>query len=290
MRRSPNAEGSSGVPRPAGPSTANVNAAVQNATKPTQSYSAAISTGAQKPSRKPIVVGTMRSPPVPSTSAQSGVARSRMNIAAAKPFFGKAAYCVDNVSKDTTSDDIQQYVKSLGVRVLICNDAKPRRTYREKQNNITPDHKAFFLCINKADAQLLLDPSKWPADVSLSPWFFKKKDAEETTSSNQPAAAAQTDSHRAVVSAASNHISVAAEVHAPPSDISSVDRSVASQPAVAVTEQQMDLSAISSNANANVDQSDEFDEASDTLNGDTGNDAHNSTSVQIVDLSSIVTA
>ena len=82
-------------------------------------------------------------------------------------------YCVDNVSNDVSVADLETFVKSkLGVRVIKCNETKPRRSFRQKRDNIKPDHKAFFLCINKADSQLLLDPAKWPADVVVSAWFF----------------------------------------------------------------------------------------------------------------------
>ena len=55
----------------------------------------------------------------------------------------------------------------------------------------------------------------------------------------------------------------------------------------------MNLSPINNNSAHNRiqdinNQSDEFDEASDTLNGVNDNAAHNSTSVHIVELSSVV--
>ena len=101
-------------------------------------------------------------------------------------------FCVDNVHRDVTADDLALFVKSkLGVRVILCNETKPRRSFRQKRDNLMPDHKAFFLCINMADKNLLLNADKWPADVAVSAWFFKKKTdyAPATTPSTAAAAA-----------------------------------------------------------------------------------------------------
>ena len=225
-------------------------------------------------------------------------------MTAAKPLYGKAIFCVDNLHKDITAVDLEQYVMSIGVRVLSCGETKPRRSYRQKVNNVVPDdRKAFHLCINKADTKILLNPSKWPADVSVSAWFFRKKndnsgDNQQTTTTSPstvaasavaatPAAAAATTrpappaavQTETVVSAAAaaviNSATTVIDMHQPASSVSPA--------AETLTVASMNLSPINSLHNTN--NSDEFDEASDTILQD---DAHNSTSILVVDLSSIV--
>lgn len=136
--------------------------------------------------RKPLMVGTRRSPAASRNGAPS------TNFSAAKPLLGKAVFCVDNVSVEMTENDMMSYVKRLSVRVLSCHETKPRRTFREVKNNIMPtDRKSFRLCINKADTSMLINAEKWPADIAISPWYFKPKtsDAPATVA---PAAVAST--------------------------------------------------------------------------------------------------
>lgn len=169
----------------------------------------------KKQSRKPLVVGTLRSP----------AARQVGNLAAAKPLYGKAVFYVDNVNKDVTADDLEHFVKTtLGVRVINCNMTKTRRSVRQRRDNITPDHVAFCLCINKADTDLLMRPDKWPADISVSAWYFKpKKDAENATNDRRQPAGCQTTEQQQQQGQSSVDV---ADVHAPPplaNDTDSVD-------------------------------------------------------------------
>lgn len=275
------------------PSTATASAAVGPDAVTGLTFSTAVTnTPSKKPTRKPLVVGTMRSPPsLPGGAHQlsGSTVQSTRKLVAAKPLYGKAVFCVDNVSNDVTAADLSQFVKSLGVRVLDCNDTKPRRSFRQKQNNIIPDdHRAFFLCINKADTDLLLNASKWPADVSISAWFFKKKDAQQSSTTAMNQTVVQSNTTTTATTVAADVITVAADVtvSAATAVSESESYSVDSRPVVV-----MNLSPINNNDNNtdlelhNTGQSDEFDEASDILNVD--NAAHNSTTVHVVDLSSI---
>ena len=125
--------------------------------------------GAEKSTRKPLMVGNQRSPTTSSLGNRPG------HLSAAKPLFGKAVFCIDNVNVDVTEAELVVFVRSLSVRVLTCHAVNPRRSYRQKQNDIYPtDRKTFRLCINKADSKLLLNPEKWPADIAISAWYFKK--------------------------------------------------------------------------------------------------------------------
>ena len=273
---------------------------------------------AKKPPRK-MMVGTLRSPPT--TGYERGGAKAAKRIAAAKPLFGMALFCVDNVDKDVTAAELEQFVRDMGVRVLKCKETQPRRTYRQKQDNVVPtDHKAFFLKINNGDTKLLLDPSKWPADISVSPWYFKEKTDHQTTtttptnqSTNQSTTAQRTAQRStttttpttttnqlttaqptaqqidasAVATPVSNVLTVAADVVREDDATTSPPVAAAGAETESATadEEPMNLSPINNSQLQlhDTNQSDEFDEASETLSND--NSAHNSTSVQIIDLS-----
>jgi len=121
-----------------------------------------------KSKRKSVIVGTLRSP-----IARSG---DIINMSAGRPLLGKAVYCVDNVNPRMTASDLERFVKQLSVRVISVFDSLPRRTRKEIKDDVYPvNRKTFRLCINKADARLLTDPEKWPADVAVSEWSFKPR-------------------------------------------------------------------------------------------------------------------
>jgi len=133
--------------------------------------------------RKPIMVGTRRSPIV------SGSAAS--NMSAAKPLLGKAFFCVDNVGVDMTELDMERFVKRMRVRVLSCHKTNPRRTFYERRQKIKPeDRRAFRLCINRADTDLLMNPDNWPADIAISAWYFKPKKSDDSAAAEEVTAAA----------------------------------------------------------------------------------------------------
>jgi len=178
------------------PSTARLvadrgNAAVSESTEPKKSFasiaSAATLTTHEKStnSRKPLMIGSQRSP----------VNRNNVSYSftAAKPLLGKAVFCIDNVNLSTTETELERFVKTLSVRVLKCNEVKPRRTFRQIKENIFPtDHKTFRLCINKADTKLLLNAEKWPADIAISAWYFKSKQTVEAAAAEASVAVANT--------------------------------------------------------------------------------------------------
>jgi len=118
-----------------------------------------------KTRRKPLIVGTQRS----TVSATTG-------MTAAKPWYGKAVFCVENVDTRFTEDDLVNFVEGLSVRVFTCYKVDARRTVKQRKEGIVPkDTKTFRLCINRADCGSLLDASKWPADIAISVWHFKPK-------------------------------------------------------------------------------------------------------------------
>ena len=102
------------------------------------------------------------------------------SIAAARTY--KAVYCVDNVSNQYGEKALASFVTRLGVRVLTCHEVQPRRTRWQRANDVAPDHRAFRICINRADTDRFLNDEKWPADITISRWFSKKLHADN----NQP--------------------------------------------------------------------------------------------------------
>jgi hypothetical protein len=127
----------------------------------------------QKISRKPLVIGRRAQSP--------GMAV----IASAKPRLAKEVFCIDNVDVSLSDNDIIAFVKDMHVRVHSCFETQPRRSAKQRQRGEVPDdRKAFRLCILQEDRDNLLDPDNWPANITVSSWFFKG----QSTVSNPPGA------------------------------------------------------------------------------------------------------
>ena len=119
----------------------------------------------QKPARKrlPMLVGTKP-------------ALSMEKVAAAKPFIGKAVYCIDNVSTLVNEDDMKTFVTRNGVTVLSCHSVKPRRSRWQRESGIFPaGRNTFRLCIPREQSGLLLKPDVWPSHITVTPWIFNKQ-------------------------------------------------------------------------------------------------------------------
>ena len=89
----------------------------------------------------------------------------------------KAVYCLDNINKDCTVDDIKSYVSKLSVEVFTCYEVKSRRRRGEEQPS--SERIAFRLCIAADDRERLLDPASWPHSVIISDWYFKSQDGNK---------------------------------------------------------------------------------------------------------------
>jgi len=120
--------------------------------------------------RKPLMVG--KRPMLITSSATN-------RLVAAKPL--KLVLCVDNVALDQTERDLQEFVTSIGVRVLSCFKVKPRLSVWERINKITPNHSTFRLCINRADRNQLLNSDLWPEDIVITHYFFKSSIQDANT-------------------------------------------------------------------------------------------------------------
>ena len=97
-------------------------------------------------------------------------------ISAAKPYTGKATFCVDNVSVNSTVESMRSYVTSMNIDVIGCYEVNPRRSYWQRLHDIYPtDRKTYRVCIPKEDVRHFLDPQIWPAHITVSQWRFKKE-------------------------------------------------------------------------------------------------------------------
>jgi len=85
---------------------------------------------------------------------------------------------VDNVDLACNEDDIRAHVSSLGVEVLSCFKAIPRRRPHESVDDVS-DRRAFRLGVNAADRDRLLNPDVWPDSIRISEWFFHNKEDRE---------------------------------------------------------------------------------------------------------------
>jgi len=166
----------------------NGTAATDDPATRSKSFAAAVGSNRAKTTgrvpRQPLMVGTLRSP-----VAEYG------NLRAAKPLFGKASYIIDNVNPDMPTDEMEEFIKKkLRVRLLKINTTNPRRTGYEIRNNIKPtDRKAFYVCINKADVDLLTRGGAWRDDVYIDEWKFKIKTTGSTAEGKSPAVADTVD-------------------------------------------------------------------------------------------------
>jgi hypothetical protein len=104
------------------------------------------------------------------------------SVSAARPYFSKATFCVDNVSTDVTELVLSKFVAAMDIDVLGCYQVNPRRTYFQRVHDIYPNTSTFRVCIPLEDSKRFLDPKEWPAHVSVSWWTFKKKESNPANS------------------------------------------------------------------------------------------------------------
>ena len=68
----------------------------------------------------------------------------------------KAVFCIDNISTDCSSEDIESFVATLQLNIVSCYEVKPRRGPNENESDVK-DCKAFRLCIFDEDRQRQLN-------------------------------------------------------------------------------------------------------------------------------------
>jgi hypothetical protein len=75
---------------------------------------------------------------------------------------------------------MKRFVGRLGVDVVSCHDAKPRRRRQrpvsyQDESDMEADRKAFRLCINAEHEDRLLVPHSWPDSIVISDWYFTQR-------------------------------------------------------------------------------------------------------------------
>ncbi len=131
--------------------------------------------------RRPLLVGNNRT-----------VNPNNPAMVAAKPYYGKAVFCINNVDNQMSVESMCEFLAELSVRVCTCHEITLKLTAKQKRLNLGPDHKMFRVCINKADCRRLLIANKWPADIAISAWRFnpnRKKDANSDAAQDAPTSA-----------------------------------------------------------------------------------------------------
>ena len=107
------------------------------------------------------------------------------NITAAKPYVGKAVFCIDNVMTSATEENIRLHVRSIGVDVLSCHQVQPRRSRWQRANGVVPvDRSTFRLCIPREQSSKLLIADAWPSNITISAWRFARKQDTMTMDDN----------------------------------------------------------------------------------------------------------
>jgi len=123
-----------------------------NVTQKNPSSAATVQSG-RKSSGQPILVGM-----------QTATGSNVRSITAARIF--KSVYYVGNVNRSVDETAMARFVARLGVRVVTCYEVtKPRMTRWQRAHNVIPDHRAFRICINRADNDKFMNEAKWPATL-----------------------------------------------------------------------------------------------------------------------------
>jgi hypothetical protein len=94
-------------------------------------------------------------------------------IIAAEPRYRKAVFCIDNVLNTSTEEELETYIKDLGIHVLSVFKVQSRLSRREVREHVKPDRCAFRVCIVKDDSEKILDASNWPSSITVSEWYFR---------------------------------------------------------------------------------------------------------------------
>lgn len=86
----------------------------------------------------------------------------------------KAVYCLGNIDSSYSVTDIENYIRSMGIRILTCFELK--RSERQPEDN-----KSFRLCIAASDKDKLIDSSIWSLGVTLREWIHKPRPSDSSS-------------------------------------------------------------------------------------------------------------
>jgi hypothetical protein len=122
-----------------------------------------------RPKKAPLIIGKRQQ------------SENTPGLLAAKPL-RKSIFCIDNINVAYSEVEVVKFVENMSVAVLSCHEVKPRVSAYQRRTGVeVTDRRAFRLCIYAKDRGLLLDAAKWPANVSISDWFFKTSTDRTTT-------------------------------------------------------------------------------------------------------------
>ena len=103
---------------------------------------------------------------------------TQMTIKAATAAARKKILYIDNLDPEETAESLTVFVRNLGVEVISCFVAQPRKRFRDARVHSTSgqlDRKAFRLGIFERDVDKLCDSMLWPCGISISEWQFKRR-------------------------------------------------------------------------------------------------------------------
>jgi len=171
--------------------------------------------GQKKNSRQPLLFGR---------KAVSTASNSTPTVAAAHAI--KAVFLVDNLDNSCDTVSLTNFVTHMRVRVLSCFEVKPRTTRWQRAHGIIPDHRAFRVCVNRADTERFLDESKWPSDVTVSKWYSMKAagndhppaDTDETEAFYRQSTSVEPSTSKATASTSGSVAAAAARSDEEPSE------------------------------------------------------------------------
>jgi hypothetical protein len=132
--------------------------------------------------QKPAARENPRSRRGPLMIGKSAGSTTNSSITAAHGWYRKSVFYVDNVNDDVSADDLAGFVRSLSVRLVSCIQVNPRR---RRNDSDSFSSRAFRLCINRDDRELLLNADKWPAYVAISDWIFKPPNTAQESNKRQ---------------------------------------------------------------------------------------------------------
>lgn len=96
----------------------------------------------------------------------------------------KSVYCVRKIDARHTAEQLQEYLPSVGVKVVSCYD-------RTLESSRYAKNKIFQICVYDADKEEFLCADNWATGVSIQQWKFKQNPAgSNTTAATQATAAA----------------------------------------------------------------------------------------------------
>ena len=86
----------------------------------------------------------------------------------------KSVFCINNIDCNYSEDDVRDYIKSIGVRLLTCFEL-------HSANRTISDRKAFRVCIVSEDKSILLDANQWSVGVTIRDWIRRTRNADDAS-------------------------------------------------------------------------------------------------------------